>query len=105
MANNKNSDGIQTNDSINESNDSNNNVFNLEDLSKQLVELKSELKVNQLTKHLQKELTKEKANKGKQTNEKLVKTDSQESETKVQRICHIWSHCSKSLTQSISKEY
>jgi SPX domain protein involved in polyphosphate accumulation len=84
MANNNNSDGIQSNHIINESNDSNNNVFNLEDLSKELVEFKSELKeVNQLTKHLQKELTKEKANKGKQRNEKLVKTDSQESETKV----------------------
>jgi hypothetical protein len=83
-ANNENSDGIQTNDSINETNDSNNNVFNLELLSKELVELKSEYKkVNELTKHLQKELIKEKANKGKERNEELVKTDSQESETKV----------------------
>jgi hypothetical protein len=44
MANNETSDGIQTNDSINETNDLNNNVFNLELLSKELVELKSEYK-------------------------------------------------------------
>jgi hypothetical protein len=81
MANNQKSDGIQTNDSINESNDSNNNVFNLELLSKELVELKSEpKKVNQLTKNLRKDFIKKKNLK--ESNE-LVKTDSQESETKV----------------------
>ncbi len=36
-----------------------------------------------MTKHLQKELIKENANKGKERNEELVKTHSQESETKV----------------------
>ncbi len=83
MANNQKSDGIQTNDSINESNDSNNNVFNLELLSKELVELKSEpKKVNQLTKNLRKEFIKKKKNL-KESNEELVKTRSQESETKV----------------------
>ncbi len=87
MANNENSDGIKTDDSINETNDSNNNAFNLENLNKELLEVKSELKkVNELTQHLQKELIKEKANKGKERNERneeLVKTRSQESETKV----------------------
>jgi predicted nuclease with TOPRIM domain len=73
MANNENSDGIQTNDSINETNDSNNNVFNLEDLTKELLEIKSQLgKVNELVKRLQKELIKEKAKKGKERNKELT---------------------------------
>jgi DNA repair exonuclease SbcCD ATPase subunit len=82
MANNENSDGIETNDSINKINDSNNNVFNLEVLTKELLEIKSQLgKVNELAEHLQKELIKEKKKNLKERNEELLESHSQESET------------------------
>jgi DNA repair exonuclease SbcCD ATPase subunit len=81
MANNEKSDGIETNDSINKINDSNNNVFNLEVLTKEIVEIKSQLgKVNELAENLQKEF---KENKNlKEKNEELLESHSQKSKLK-----------------------
>jgi hypothetical protein len=79
MANNENSDGIETNDSINETNDSNNNVFNLEVLGKELFEIKSQLgKVNELAEHLEKEFKEKNL---KEKNEELLESHFKESET------------------------
>jgi hypothetical protein len=100
MANNKKSDGIQTNDSINETNDSNNNVFNLEDFTKELLEIKSQLgKVNELAEHLQKELIKEKDKNLKERNEGLLESHFQESETVIREKSK-----SKDLQKGLNKK-